>query len=142
MSAYDTSNIFARILRGEIPCHKVHEDDDVIAFMDVMPQAEGHVLVVPKNPSRNLRDADPSVFGPAITLVQKLGNAAMTAFGADGFRLVQFNEASAGQTVFHLHFHMIPAYDGVPLRGHSGQMEDNAILAANAEKLKSALKLL
>ena len=142
MTAYDTSNIFARILRGEIPCHKVHEDDDLIAFMDVMPQAEGHVLVVPKKPSRNLRDADQSVFGPAITMVQQLGNAAMTAFGADGFRLVQFNEASAGQTVFHLHFHMIPAYDGVPLRGHSGQMEDNAILAANAEKLKSALKLL
>jgi histidine triad (HIT) family protein len=142
MTAYDTSNIFAKILRGEIPCHKVHEDDDLIAFMDVMPQAEGHVLVVPKKPSRNLRDADPSVFGPAIAMVQKLGNAAVATFGADGFRLVQFNEASAGQTVFHLHFHMIPAYDGVPLRGHSGQMEDHAILAANAEKLKVALKLL
>ena len=142
MPIYDDSNIFARILRGEIPCHKVHEDDDLIAFMDVMPQAEGHVLVVPKKASRNLRDADPSVFGPAVTMVQKLGNAAMRAFGADGFRLVQFNEAPAGQTVFHLHFHMIPAYGGVPLRGHSGQMEDKAVLVANAEKLKAALKLL
>ena len=140
MTAYDNSNIFARILRGEIPCHRVHEDDDVIAFMDVMPQSDGHVLVVPKLPSRNLRDADPSVFGPAIAMVQQIGNAAISAFGADGFRLVQFNEASAGQTVFHLHFHMIPSYDGVPIRGHSGQMEDNAILAANAEKLKAALK--
>lgn len=142
MTAYDSSNIFARILRGEIPCHKVHEDDDLIAFMDVMPQSQGHVLVVPKKPSRNLRDADPSVFGPAVSMVQKLGNAAMAAFGADGFRLVQFNEASAGQTVFHLHFHMIPAYDGVALRGHSGQMEDQAILAANAAKLIAALKSL
>ena len=142
MTAYDNSNIFARILRGEIPCHKVHEDDDLIAFMDVMPQSEGHVLVVPKKPARNLRDADPSVFGPAISMVQKLGNAAMATFGADGFRLVQFNEAPAGQTVFHLHFHMIPAYDGVPLRGHSGQMEDHTLLAENAAKLKAGLKLL
>lgn len=140
MPAYDDTNIFARILRGEIPCHKVHEDEDVIAFMDVMPQAEGHVLVVPKKASRNLRDADPAVFGPAVAMVQKLGNAAVTALGADGFRLVQFNEAPAGQTVFHLHFHMIPAYDGVPLRGHTGQMEDNAKLAANAEKLRTAIR--
>jgi histidine triad (HIT) family protein len=142
MTSYDASNIFARILRGEIPCHKVLEDEDFIAFMDVMPQSQGHVLVVPKRPSRNLRDADPSVFGPAIAMVQKLGNAAMQAFGADGFRLVQFNETSAGQTVFHLHFHMIPAYNGVPLRGHSGQMEDQAVLADHAEKLKAALNSL
>jgi histidine triad (HIT) family protein len=139
MATYDDNNIFARILRGEIPCHKVHEDDDLIAFMDVMPQAEGHTLIVPKKPSRNLRDAEPQVFGPAIAMIQKLGNAAMKAFNADGFRLVQFNEAPAGQTVFHLHFHMIPAYDGVPLKGHTGQMEDQAILAANAEKLRAAL---
>lgn len=140
MAAYDDNNIFARILRGEIPCHKVHEDDDLIAFMDVMPQTNGHTLVVPKKPSRNLRDADPAVFGPAIAMIQKLGNAAMKAFNADGFRLVQFNESPAGQTVFHLHFHMIPAYDGVALRAHTGAMEDHAILAANAEKLKAALK--
>jgi histidine triad (HIT) family protein len=141
MPAYDDTNIFARILRGEIPCHRVYEDDQLIAFMDVMPQSNGHTLVVPKMPSRNLRDADPSVFAPAIAMVQNLGNAAMTALGADGFRLVQFNEAPAGQTVFHLHFHMIPAYVGEPLRAHTGQMEDHAVLAANAEKLRAALRL-
>ncbi|MGB8818516.1 MAG: HIT family protein [Rhizobiaceae bacterium] len=142
MPAYDDSNIFARILRGEIPCYKVHEDDHALAFMDVMPQANGHVLVVPKRASRNLRDADPAIFAHALTLVQKLGEAAISAFGADGYRLAQFNEAPAGQTVFHLHFHMIPAYEGVPLRGHTGAMEDKAILAANAEKMKAALRTL
>lgn len=142
MPAYDDSNIFARILRGEIPCYKVHEDDHVLAFMDVMPQADGHVLVVPKRPARNLRDADPAIFAHALATVQKLGEAAMSAFHADGYRLAQFNEAPAGQTVFHLHFHIIPAYEGVPLRGHTGAMEDQAVLAANAEKLKAALKKL
>ncbi|MBS0249568.1 MAG: HIT family protein [Proteobacteria bacterium] len=137
--SYDNSNIFAKILRGEIPCHKVYEDDDAIVFMDVMPQTSGHTLVVPKAPSRNLLDADPTVLAKIIPLVQKVSIAAKAAFEADGISIAQFNEPAGGQTVFHLHFHVMPRYDGQPLQLHARQMEDAAILAANAEKLKAAL---
>lgn len=139
MSVYDTNNIFAKILRGEIPSHRVYEDDATIAFMDVMPQAEGHILVVPKTPSRNLLDADTSSLPALITVVQKIAVAAKEAFDADGVTIMQFNEAPAGQSVFHLHFHVIPRRDGVPLKPHSGRMEDGAVLAANAEKVRQAL---
>ncbi len=138
-AAYDTNNIFAKILRGEIPAHKVYEDDSVLAFMDVMPQAEGHVLVVPKASSRNILDADPATLGALIAAVQRVAIAAEDAFEADGVTIMQFNEAPAGQSVFHLHFHVIPRKEGVPLRPHSGKMEDGAVLAANAEKIKNAL---
>ncbi len=138
-AAYDTNNIFAKILRGEIPSHKVYEDANVLAFMDVMPQAQGHVLVVPKAASRNILDADPATLGALIAAVQKVAIAAEEAFEADGVTIMQFNEAPAGQSVFHLHFHVIPRKEGVPLRPHSGKMEDGAVLAANAEKIKSAL---
>lgn len=138
-AAYDTSNIFARILRGEIPAIKLHEDAHTLAFMDVMPQAEGHVLVVPKAPSRNLLDADPATFATLMPVVQKLANAVKEAFDAGGVQIVQYNEAPAGQTVFHLHVHVIPRHEGVPLRGHSGKMEDMGILNANAEKIRAAL---
>jgi histidine triad (HIT) family protein len=137
--AYDSSNIFAKILRGEIPCHKVHEDADAIVFMDVMPQSPGHVLVLPKAASRNLLDADPVVLAKIVPLVQKVAIAAKTAFDADGITISQFNEAAGGQTVFHLHFHVIPRYDGQPLQMHARKMEDAAVLVANAEKLKAAL---
>ncbi|RUO99346.1 HIT family protein [Hyphomicrobium sp.] len=137
--AYDTSNIFARILRGEIPCHKVYEDADAVVFMDVMPQTAGHTLVVPKAPSRNLLDADPAVLAKIIPLVQKVAVAAKAAFNADGISIAQFNESAGGQTVFHLHFHVMPRYEGQPLQIHARQMEDAAVLAANAEKLKAAL---
>jgi histidine triad (HIT) family protein len=140
MPAYDDSNIFARILRGEIPCENIFEDEHVLAIMDVMPQADGHVLVIPKKASRNLLDADPAVFGPALAVAQKIGKASMKAFNADGIMLVQYNEAAAGQSVFHLHFHVIPRHEGVPLRGHSGKMEDAQVLAANAAKLRAALQ--
>lgn len=136
---YDDTNIFAKILRGEIPSHNVYEDADVVAFMDVMPQANGHVLVVPKTPSRNILDADPAVLAKAIAVVQKLAIATKAAFGADGVTVMQFNEAPAGQSVFHLHFHIIPRIDGVPLARHTGQMEKPEILAANAEKIRAAL---
>jgi histidine triad (HIT) family protein len=136
---YDTGNIFAKILRGEIPSHRVYEDDDVVAFMDVMPQATGHTLVVPKAASRNLLDADPAVLAKLLPVVQRIAKAAKTAFAADGVTIMQFNEAPAGQTVFHLHVHVIPRHEGVPLRAHSGRMEDGAVLAANAAKLKAAL---
>ncbi|CCB64345.1 MULTISPECIES: HIT family protein [unclassified Hyphomicrobium] len=137
--SYDNSNIFAKILRGEIPCHKVYEDADAIVFMDVMPQTSGHTLVVPKAPSRNLLDADPAVLAKIIPLVQKVAIAAKAAFNADGISIAQFNEPAGGQTVFHLHFHIMPRYEGKPLQLHARQMEDAAILAANAEKLKAAL---
>lgn len=137
--SYDTNNIFAKILRGEIPSHRVYEDDATIAFMDVMPQAEGHLLVVPKSPSRNLLDADAATLPALISTVQKLAVAAKDAFDADGVTIMQFNEAPAGQSVFHLHFHVIPRHAGVPLKPHSGTMEDGAVLAANAEKVRNAL---
>ncbi|MCA1492812.1 HIT family protein [Sinorhizobium alkalisoli] len=139
MSGYDTSNIFAKILRGEIPSHRVYEDDATVAFMDVMPQAEGHVLVLPKAPSRNLLDADTASLPALIATVQKVAIAAKQAFDADGVTVMQFNEAPAGQSVFHLHFHVIPRRAGVPLKPHSGQMVDGDVLAANAEKIRQAL---
>jgi histidine triad (HIT) family protein len=138
-AAYDDSNIFARILRGDIPSHKIFENEDALAIMDVMPQSKGHALVIPKQKSRNLLDADPAALGPALAVAQKIANAAMKAFSADGVALVQYNEAPAGQTVFHLHFHIIPRYEGVTLKGHGGPMEDNAVLAAHAAAIRSAL---
>lgn len=136
---YDSDNIFAKILRGEIPSHRVYEDADTVAFMDVMPQGVGHTLVVPKAPSRNLLDADARTLEKLLPVVQKIAIAAKVAFEADGVQIVQFNEAPAGQSVFHLHFHVIPRFDGIPLKPHTGTMEDNEVLAANAAKLKSAL---
>ena len=136
---YDRGNIFAKILRGEIPAHRVYEDDDVVAFMDVMPQAAGHTLVVPKAASRNLLDADPAVLSKLMPVVQTIARAAKTAFAADGITIIQFNEAAAGQTVFHLHVHVIPRHVDVPLRTHARGMEDGTVLAAHAAKLKAAL---
>ncbi|MGI2032251.1 HIT family protein [Rhizobium panacihumi] len=133
--AYDDGNIFAKILRGEIPCHRVYEDADTLAFMDVMPQAPGHLLVIPKQPSRNMLDADPAVLAKTIAVVQKLAKAAKDAFDADGVFIAQFNEPAAGQTVFHLHFHIIPRHEGAALKPHSGKMEDGDVLATNAEKI-------
>ena len=139
MASYDATNIFAKILRGEIPSHKVHEDDQVVAFMDVMPQGVGHTLVLPKAPSRNLLDADPADLGALMAVIKKISIAVKNAFAADGVTIMQFNEAASGQTVFHLHFHVIPRFEGVPLRPHSGEMENPEILAANAEKIRQAL---
>ncbi|GAA4114611.1 HIT family protein [Aminobacter aganoensis] len=136
---YDPNNIFAKILRGEIPSHRVYEDDDVIAFMDVMPQGTGHTLVVPKTPSRNLLDADPATLAKLMAVVQKVARAVMTAFAADGVIVTQFNEEPAGQTVFHLHVHIVPRFEGVALKPHSGVMEKPEVLAANAEKVRAAL---
>ncbi|MCO6185981.1 HIT family protein [Rhizobium sp. L1K21] len=138
-AAYDDSNIFAKILRDEIPSVRVYEDENCIAFMDVMPQTAGHTLIVPRAPSRNLLDADPNVLSKVIPVVQKIAQAAMKAFNADGIQLRQFNEAPSGQTVYHLHFHIIPVYAGVEFQMHAAKMEDMDILKANAEKLKAAL---
>jgi histidine triad (HIT) family protein len=137
--AYDTNNVFAKILRGEIPAHTVLEDDDAIVFMDVMPQGPGHTLVVPKAASRNLLDADPAVLAKLLPTVQRVARAVKDAFAADGVSIFQYNEPAGGQSVFHLHIHVVPRFEGVPLKPHSGKMEDNAVLAANAEKLRKAL---
>ena len=138
--SYDTNNVFAKILRGEIPCHKVHEDAHTLAFMDVMPQADGHTLVIPKQPSRNLLDADAAALGPLMASVQKVANAVRQAFGAEGMLIQQFKEGAAGQTVFHLHVHILPRTAGVPLRPHSGKMADNQLLARHAEMIRAALE--
>lgn len=142
MSDYDDQNVFARILRGEIPSHTVFEDDGFVVIMDAMPQAPGHCLVIPKAPSRNLLDADDAVLAKAIALVKKVARAAKTAFAADGINIMQYNEPAAGQTVFHLHFHIIPRHADVPLKPHTGQMAPAAELAASAGKLKAALEAL
>lgn len=139
MTAYEPDNIFGKILKGEIPSHKVYEDDDTLAFMDVMPQSNGHTLVIPKTGSRNIFDADPMVLATLIQKTQRIAKAVMQGMKADGLRIAQFNEAAAGQTVFHLHFHIIPMYAGVPLRPHTGEMADNAELADHAERIKAAL---
>ncbi|MBU0737174.1 MAG: HIT family protein [Alphaproteobacteria bacterium] len=139
MTAYDPNNIFAKILAGDIPSVKLYEDENTLAFMDVMPQAPGHLLVIPKTGSRNLLDAEPEVLSTLMPVVQKLANAAKDAFDADGVYIAQFNEPAAGQTVFHLHFHVIPRHEGVPLKPHAGGMADVDVLKAQADKIKAAL---
>jgi histidine triad (HIT) family protein len=128
-----------RILRGDLPSHKLYEDDSTIAIMDVMPTADGHALVIPKAASRNMLDADPATLTRIILVVQKLAKAVKAAFNADGVAVYQFNEAASGQSVFHLHFHVVPRFDGVPQKPHGSKMEDQAVLAANAEKIRAAL---
>ena len=139
MSAYDPNNIFARILRGEIPCHRIYEDETSLAFMDLMPQSKGHCLVLPKAPSRNLLDADPEVLADIITRVQVIAKAAKTALNADGIRVMQFNETVSGQTIFHLHFHVIPVYEGIPVAPHAGAEADHGELAELAERISAAI---
>ena len=136
---YDPNNIFAKILRGEIPAHKIYEDEHAFAFMDVMPQCDGHCLVIPKVASRGLLDADPAVLAKLMPVVQKVAKAAVAATGADGFQIRQYNESAGGQTVFHLHFHILPMKDGTALKPHSGKMADHAVLAEQAAKIRAAL---
>ena len=137
---YDNNNIFAKILRGEMPCHKIYEDDHTFAFMDIMPRGDGHCLVIPKNPARNILDADDEMLAQVYATVRKISKAAIKAFGAHGLTIQQFNEPSGGQIVFHLHVHVIPRFEGIRLRPHTGEMEDNNVLAGNASKLIEALK--
>lgn len=136
--SYDPDNIFAKILRGEIPSTQVYEDDDTLVFMDIMPRADGHCLIIPKSPCRNVLDASPAQLNSVIATTQKIANAVMRAFDAQGVTIQQFNEAAGGQEVFHLHFHVLPRYENVKLRA-PGQMEDSAVIAANAEKIRGAL---
>ena len=139
MTAYDPQNIFGKILRGEFSSHRVYEDADVLAVMDVFPQSRGHLLVIPKAPSRNLFDADPATLSAVMPALQKLARAVVAATKADGLRLAQFNEVAAGQTVFHLHFHLIPMYEGVELGRHGGGKADDAELAALARAIAAEM---
>jgi histidine triad (HIT) family protein len=139
VTAYDPDNIFSKIIRGEIPAHKVYEDADVLVMMDIFPQAKGHVLIIPKAESRNLLDADPAVLAKAIGQVQRVARATQAALKPDGIRIVQYNEASAGQSVFHLHFHVIPVYEGVEIGRHGQGKADDAELAGQAKAIAAAL---
>lgn len=137
---YDENNIFAKILRDEIPSIRVYEDNNVVAFMDVMPQGEGHVLVVPRNGARNIYDITPDALSAAILIVQKVALAVKKAFNSDGVTIMQFNEAAGGQSVFHLHFHVIPRFEGIALKPHSGGMADAKHLEEQAQKIRAALQ--
>jgi histidine triad (HIT) family protein len=139
MTAYDPNNIFAKILRGEVPSHKVHEDEHTLAFMDIMPRILGHTLVIPKTPARNILDVSADALSRTILTVQRVARAAKVAFEADGITLSQFSEQAGGQVVFHLHFHILPRYDGVALLPAHTNMEANETLATNAAKLRAAL---
>jgi histidine triad (HIT) family protein len=138
--AYDSNNVFARILRGEIPSTKVYEDDKTLAFMDVMPQADGHTLVIPKEAAEDIFDLSPQGAAALIATTQKVAKAVKKALGAPGLTLIQFNGAPAGQTVFHVHFHIIPRSAGAELRFHAREMDHPDKLKAFAEKIKAALE--
>lgn len=135
---YDDGNIFARILRGEIPCHKVFEDDLTFAFMDISPISRGHTLVLPKARARNILDVTPDVLAATIVTVGRVARAAKAAFEAEGVAIMQFNESPAGQSVFHLHFHVVPRWAGVALEPHGGPMEKPEILGEHAERMRAA----
>lgn len=140
MPDYDTNNIFAKILRGELPCHKVYEDDKVLAFLDIMPRAPGHTLVLPKASARNLLDVSPSDLSAVMDVAQRIAKAAMSALSADGITLQQFNEGAGGQVVFHLHVHVIPRKAGVPMKPPASEKAKPEALAAIANTLSAALK--
>jgi histidine triad (HIT) family protein len=137
--AYEPNNIFARILRGEIPCVKVYEDDKTLAFMDVMPQTQGHTLVVPKEAAQNILDLSAEGMEAMMATTQKVAKAVMKGLDPDGIVLTQFNGPAAGQTVFHVHFHIIPRYEGDRLAPHARSMVDAATLEPIAVKIRSAL---
>ena len=139
MAEYDPNNIFAKIIRGEMPSHTVYEDEATLAFMDIMPRGDGHALVIPKTGFRNLLDADEHALAAVHRTAKRVARAAMAAFGADGITVQQFNEPAGGQVVFHYHVHVIPRHEGVALRPHTGDMEDGDVLKANAAKLREAL---
>ena len=138
--AYDENNVFAKVLRGEIPCHKIYEDEDTLAFLDIMPRAKGHALVITKEKARDLFDVRPEALAKLMAVVQKLAPQIKEAVGAEGVLIQQFNGAAAGQTVFHLHVHIIPRKAGEALKPHAGRMADQAALAATTEKIRKALK--
>lgn len=137
--AYDPDNIFAKILRGEAPAFKVYEDDHSMAFMDVMPQCEGHTLVIPKDAAENIGDIEPQILGATMQTVQKVAQAVQQAFASPGIMIAQLNGSAAGQTVFHLHFHIMPRFAGLEFKMHARDMEDFAKLEAHADRIRAAL---
>jgi histidine triad (HIT) family protein len=139
MPGYDANNIFAKILRGEMPCHKVYEDEKAFAFLDIMPRAAGHALVLPKAPARNILDIAPDDLAYVIKVAQRIAKAGMQAFAADGITIQQFNESAGGQVVFHLHFHVIPRHHGVALLPPASVKAAPETLAEHATKLARAL---
>lgn len=139
MTAYDPDNIFAKILKGEIPCHKLYEDEDTLAFLDIMPRTEGHALVITKEPAMDLFGVSQGGLGKLMTVVQSLAPKIKKAVGAEGVLIQQFNGAVAGQTVFHLHVHIVPRKEGVPLRPEGAAMADPEGLKATAEKIRAVL---
>ncbi|MBL4667232.1 MAG: HIT family protein [Sneathiella sp.] len=136
--SYDNQNIFAKILRGEIPSECVYEDEQTMVIMDIMPRADGHVLVIPKTPARNMLDATSAQLTACMETVQKIGHVQRQAFGAAGITLQQFNEAEGGQEVFHLHFHVLPRHADVKL-GRPGVMGDMAVIKKNADKIRAVI---
>ncbi|MGA7805933.1 HIT family protein [Bradyrhizobium sp.] len=138
--AYDTNNIFAKILRSEFPCHKVYENEHVLAFLDIMPRAPGHTLVIPKAAARNILDVSPDDLAHVAIASQKIARAAMTAFTADGITLQQFSETAGGQVVFHLHVHVMPRHTGIALLPPASRKEDVKVLEDNATRLIAALE--
>jgi histidine triad (HIT) family protein len=139
LMAYDRDNIFAKILRGEIPCVKVYEDGKTLAFMDVMPEADGHVLVVPKEPAENILELSAEGMTAMMATTQKVAKAVDKALKPGGILLKQYNRAPAGQSVFHVHFHIVPRHEGVPLAPHGKVMVDASVLEPIAAKIRSAL---
>jgi histidine triad (HIT) family protein len=139
MTHYDPSNIFARILRGELPCHRVYEDADCLAFMDIMPRAPGHTLVIPRSPARTILDIQPDALASLARAVQTVARAVKRGMAADGLTIQQFNESAGGQVVFHMHVHIIPRWDGAAMRPHTAEMAPAEQLMVNAEKIKAAL---
>jgi histidine triad (HIT) family protein len=137
---YDPNNVFAKILRGELPAHKVYEDDDTFAFLDIMPRAPGHTLVIPKASVRTILDIETNDLVHLIKVTQTVARAAMQVFAADGLTIQQFNEPAGGQVVFHLHIHVIPRKNGVPLKPPASFKEDPAVLFDQARKLNAVLK--
>jgi len=140
MTAYDSNNPFAKILRGEFPSYKVYENGHVLAFLDIMPRSSGHTLVIPKAPARNILDISPDDFAHVARAAHKIARAAMTAFDADGITVQQFNEPAGGQVVFHLHMHVMPRQNGVALLPPASRKEDGKVLEENAARLIAALK--
>jgi len=140
MANYDPNNIFAKILRGELPAYKVYEDEKSFAFLDIMPRAPGHTLVIPKSPARTFLDIAPDDLAHLMKVAQKIARATVSVFAADGLTIQQFNEPAGGQVVFHLHVHVIPRKHGVALKPPASVKEDPAVLSDQALRLAAALK--
>jgi histidine triad (HIT) family protein len=139
MTEYDNQNIFAKILRGEIPCYKVYENHHTLAFLDIMPRSPGHTLVIPRTPARGILDVAADDFAEVARTAKKIAIAAVTAFGAEGIIIQQFSEAASGQVVFHLHMHVMPMTTGVALLPAQTRSEDKKVLEVHAAKMIAAL---